>query len=85
MRLFLSELMLHTKKCKVRTYITREYEIFSVRTYVKYENMICPKLCYTRKYDVWSHNLRYIRKCVMSISVYRFKIWTSDDDKLQSL
>ena len=33
-RLLLYELMFHTKMCNVRTYITNEYEILSVRTYV---------------------------------------------------
>ena len=47
-RLFLSELMVHTKMCYVRTYAMNEYEMFSVRTYVTYENIMCPKLCYTR-------------------------------------
>ena len=42
--------MLHTKMCNVRIYVTHEHEMFSVRTY---ENIICPNLCYTRKYDVW--------------------------------
>ena len=42
---FLSELMLHTKMCNARTYVTLKYEMFSVRTYVTYENIICPNLC----------------------------------------
>ena len=45
--------MLHTKMSNVRTYVTHEYEMFSVRTYVTYENVTCPNLCYTQKYDVW--------------------------------
>ena len=36
----------------VRTFITHEYEIFIVHTYVTYENIIWPNLCYTQKYDI---------------------------------
>ena len=78
--------MVNTKMCNVRTYVTHEYEMFSVRTYITYENIICAKLCYTGKYDVWRQNLCYIRKCVMSISVYLFQNLdlgiASADDKL---
>ena len=51
---FLFNLMLHMQICNDRTYmyVTHEYDMFSVRTYVTYENIICPNLCYTRKYDV---------------------------------
>ena len=52
MRFVLSELMLHKKMCNARTDVTHEYEIFSVRNYATYENVICPNLCCTRKYDV---------------------------------
>ena len=40
----------------------------SVRTYVTYENVICPNLCFEQKYDVLSSIdiLCYIRKYVMS-------------------
>ena len=33
-------------------HMLHEYKIFSVRTYITYENKICLNLCYTRKYDV---------------------------------
>ena len=60
---FLSKLMVHTKMCIVRAYVRHKYEMlfFSVQIYVTYKNIICPKLCYTWKYDVWCQNLRYIR------------------------
>ena len=63
----LSELMLHTKMCNVRTYVTHEYEMF-FWTYVAYENIICPNLCYTRKYYVWFPNLYYIQ--LFSVRTY---------------
>ena len=37
--------MLYMKICNVRTYVTNEYETFSVRTYVTYENIIYDVLC----------------------------------------
>ena len=46
--------------------------LFSVRNNDAIENIICPKLCHTRKYDVWCQNLCNIRKCVKSISVLLF-------------
>ena len=88
----LSELKLHTKLqydrkiCFVRTYVTDEYEMFSIRTnvtflicyvlsnvthkyemfsvqtYVTFENVMCPKLCYIRKYDVLCQNLCTYKK-----------------------
>ena len=36
----------------VRTFVTHEYEIFFVHTYVTYENVIGPNLRYTQKYDI---------------------------------
>ena len=33
------------KMCNVRTFVTHEYEILFVRTYVIYENVIWPNLC----------------------------------------
>ena len=45
--------MVHTKMC------ISESEMFSVLTYVTYENMVYPKLCYTRKYDVIATKIQY--------------------------
>ena len=58
--------MLNAKMCNVRTYVTHDYHMFSVVTYVTCDNIICLNLCYTWKYDVWCPNLHYIRKCVIS-------------------
>ena len=38
-------------KVNVRTFVTHEYEIFFVHTYVTYENVIWLDLCYTQK--IW--------------------------------
>ena len=38
--------------CNVQTFVTHEYEIFFVHTYVTHENVIWPNLCYTQKYDI---------------------------------
>ena len=38
--------------CNVRTFVTPEYEIWFVHTYVTYENVIWPNVCYTQKYDI---------------------------------
>ena len=40
------------KMCNVRTFVTHEYEISFVHTYVTYENVIWPNLCYAQKYDI---------------------------------
>ena len=40
-----------------RTCVTHEYEMYSVRTYVTYRNIICPNVCYKRKYDVFVSEL----------------------------
>ena len=40
------------KMCNVRTFVTHEYEIFFVHTYVTHKNVIWPNLCYTQKYDI---------------------------------
>ena len=40
----LSKLTLHTKMCNVRTYVTHEYEIYSVQTCVTCRNVICPNV-----------------------------------------
>ena len=53
---------LHTTMCNVRAYVTHEYEMVSVRTYVTYRNVICPKVCYTRKFYVLCPNSCY-KKC----------------------
>ena len=47
--------MLHTKMCNFKIYVTHAYEMCSIRTY---ENVICPDVCYTRKYAL-------CQKCVM--------------------
>ena len=47
------------KMCNVKIYDTNKYEMCSIRTYVTYENIICPNICYTRKYVLCG-------KCVMS-------------------
>ena len=46
------KILIIKKKCNVRTFVTHEYKIFFVHTYVTYENVIWPNLCYTHKYDV---------------------------------
>ena len=35
-----------------RTFVTHEYEIVFVHTYVTDENVKWPNLCYTQKYDI---------------------------------
>ena len=64
MKCALSQLMVHTKN--VRTYVTHVNMMFLIQDAVTYDNVICPNLCYPRKYDVFCPNLRYIRKWVMS-------------------
>ena len=52
-----------SKMCDVRTFVTHEYEIFFVHTYVTYENVTWPNLCYTQKYDMLKKSadtLRYV-------------------------
>ena len=46
------KILMIKKMCNVRTFVTHEYEIFFVHTYVTYENVIWPNLCYTQKYDI---------------------------------
>ena len=46
------KILIIKKMCNVRTFVTHEYEIFFVHTYVTYENIIWPNLCYTQKYDI---------------------------------
>ena len=58
----MSELMLHTKMCNVKIYVTREYEMCSIRTYVTYENIICPNIMSHTKICLVSKNM----SCVMS-------------------
>ena len=38
--------------CNVRIFVTHEYAIFFVHTYVTYENVIWLNLCYTQIYDI---------------------------------
>ena len=40
------------KMCNVRTFVTLKYETLFGYTYVTYENVIWPNLCYTQKYDI---------------------------------
>ena len=59
----------------IRTFVTQEYEIFSVHTYVTYENVIWPNLCYTHNFMISKCVCTvffYICKCVMSFSVLLF-------------
>ena len=47
--------------------MTLGLDIININEYAKFrQNVICPNICYTRKYDVLCQNLRYLRKCVMS-------------------
>ena len=41
----LSKHMLHTKMCNVQAHVTHECEMYSVRTYVTYRNVLCPNIC----------------------------------------
>ena len=66
----MSEPMLHAKIYNAQTYVTREYEMCSIRTNVTSENVICPSVCYTRKYDVLCPNECYLRKLVLSTHEY---------------
>ena len=60
-RCVLSDLMLHTNIWYVRTYITNEKIMFSVRYYVAYDNVQCLNICYTRIWNVFYPSLWYIR------------------------
>ena len=64
--------------CNVRTFVTHEYEIFFVHTYVTYENEIWPNLCYTQKYDisVSLHPFLHMKMCDILFSFTFFRIWT---------
>ena len=46
-----------------------------VRIYVTYENVICPNLCYTRKYDVWCPLILHTNMCNVRIYVTHEYIW----------
>ena len=46
------KILIIKKLCNVRTFVTHEYELFFVHTYVTYENVIWPNICYTQKYDI---------------------------------
>ena len=46
------KILIMKQMCNVQTFVTQEYEIFFVHTYVTYENVIWPNLCYTKKYDI---------------------------------
>ena len=46
------KILIIKKLCNVRTFVINEYEIFFVHTYVTYENILWPNLCYTQKYDI---------------------------------
>ena len=74
-----SNILIKKKMCNVRTFVTHEYEIFFVRSYDSYENVIWPNLCYTHKHDILClHFFLHIKMCVMSISVLLlFRIWTA--------
>ena len=94
----MSDLIKHTRMCNVQiyvtykisnvTYVTHDYEMFSVRSYVTCENIIYPKLCYTRKHNVWCQNLNYVtytKMCNVHFSLLFQNLdlgITSADDKL---
>ena len=40
------------KMWNFRKFVAHENELFFVTTYVTYENIILPNLCYTQKYDI---------------------------------
>ena len=42
------KMLIIKKMCNVRTFVTHEYEIFFVHTYITYENVIWTNLCYTK-------------------------------------
>ena len=74
MRSDLSELMLHMKMCKDRTYFTHEYEMRSVRTNVAYKNVkssnkYYTRICFVRTYVTYENvvcpNLRFDQKYVV--------------------
>ena len=46
------KILITKKMFNVRTFVTHDYEIFFVHTYVTKENVIWPNLCYTQKYDI---------------------------------
>ena len=46
------KILIIKKMCNVQTFVTHLYDIFFVHTYVTYENVIWPNLCYTQKYDI---------------------------------
>ena len=46
------KILIMKKMYIVRTFVTHEYEISFVHTYVTYENVIWPNLCYTQKYNI---------------------------------
>ena len=48
--------------CNVRTYVTHEYEMCFVRTNVTNKNVKGSNICFTRIWNVFCPNLRYIRK-----------------------
>ena len=61
----------------VLTFVTHECEIIFVHTYVTYENVICPNLCYTQNMISKCVCTFYICKCEMSFSALLFfRIWT---------
>ena len=60
--------MLHTNIGNVRLYITKECEMYSVRTYVTYRNVICLNVCCKRKYDAWCPKL-HTKRCNVRIHV----------------
>ena len=45
------KILITKNMCNVRTFVKQNYDIFLVRTYVTYENILWPNLCYTQKYD----------------------------------
>ena len=67
------------KMCNVRTFVTHEYEIFFVHTYVTYENVIWPaepllltKILYLSVSALFLH----MKMCNVIFSFTFFRIWT---------
>ena len=70
-----SELMLYSKYVMFEYMLHTNIRLFSVRTNVTYENLLCPNICYTRIWGVLFPNLCYIPKYNMSEPMLYTKIW----------
>ena len=60
---------LRIKMCNVRTYVTLEYEMFSVQTNVIYENVKCSNICVlselTLQTKIWYDRTHVLDKNMM--------------------